>query len=164
MKRCFRDILKIAGAGAIVVSALMCLASLGLWVWSRKMDIISTENPSERWPLYKVGVQSGRLVFLKLTSRGGISGIGLPDGKRLVPWFHFNTYEVGSRLRPNAVKLTYFAIPLWFLAVLAAVPPFIVLMKRHRWFPAGHCHTCGYDLRATPERCPECGTAAESGG
>jgi hypothetical protein len=51
-------------------------------------------------------------------------------------------------------------LPHWFTAVVFAILPttrLISYIRRRRRVRAGHCATCGYDLRATPERCPECG-------
>ena len=54
-------------------------------------------------------------------------------------------------------------IPYWSLALLAAIPPALAarhMLRRSRWV-AGVCPVCGYDLRATPDRCPECGAPPE---
>jgi hypothetical protein len=54
--------------------------------------------------------------------------------------------------------------PHWAVALLSAVLPFMrlrsfftsVCRRRFR-----QCSNCGYDLRATPDRCPECGAIPE---
>jgi hypothetical protein len=58
---------------------------------------------------------------------------------------------------PNAIVF----FPLEMLAILTLVgfatrDRRLGARRRHH----GLCPTCGYDLRATPARCPECGTAA----
>jgi hypothetical protein len=58
--------------------------------------------------------------------------------------------------------LGYFiaSIPIWWIVLALAALAFIArsLNRITRPTCAGHCRVCGYDLRATPERCPECGT------
>jgi hypothetical protein len=52
-------------------------------------------------------------------------------------------------------------IPLWFPAIVSAGITASLLHRHNRLRNrqrTGLCPICGYDLRATPDRCPECGT------
>jgi hypothetical protein len=50
--------------------------------------------------------------------------------------------------------------PHWFLMAIAGATGVVVVMprvRRHRRIAKGLCPSCGYDIRASPQRCPECG-------
>jgi hypothetical protein len=58
-----------------------------------------------------------------------------------------------------------YGAPAWLLIALTSTPPLIALRRircRRREANCGRCPACGYDLRATPDRCPECGAVSGS--
>jgi hypothetical protein len=128
---------------------------------------------------------SGRHRTLRLAWRHRTYGIGHPlnaelDWDRLrfqagfkytsLPVTDLELYEVDSfwtwlgffhiHDRQAIGDLHIIGIPIGWLIAAAATLPLLCatrLWQRSRRSARGLCPTCGYDLRATPNRCPECG-------
>ena len=73
---------------------------------------------------------------------------------------YFTRYHGGSYIRSSPDGEFHLIIPLWLLLPLCGIMPLAQWRFRCRKRARerrGLCVACGYDLRATPEKCPECG-------
>lgn len=78
-------------------------------------------------------------------------------------WGNFQVARLDYK-PPEIYRGYSITVPWWLVAgILVSVPSFRLARWAKRWrrLRRGLCVTCGYDLRATPGRCPECGTPAE---
>jgi hypothetical protein len=74
-------------------------------------------------------------------------------------------FRIAARHRPDGYASYVLMLPYWLLILLsAAAPTRAVLRWRRRQIrlASGLCAACGYDLRGSSGRCPECGTHAPS--
>jgi hypothetical protein len=80
---------------------------------------------------------------------------------RVSGWVGYESESAGPDSNGAASNSRAVWFPAVFPIALAAVLPCLWLLPRRgrflRAWRKGICPTCGYDLRGTPERCPECG-------
>jgi hypothetical protein len=185
-----RRVLRFFLSGATALSVVLCVATVALWVrsyWTADLvqwtsregmavsnsdrgrltveaaafpgttwsDAFADERGWRRstWSAGKVGIDAG--FVQDPSTRRHWHAMGFR-------WFVSDGAEVATG--PGSTT-TYFprravGVPHWALGLAFAVAP-AWWFRRHVGRPMpGCCPACGYDLRATPERCPECGRAS----
>ena len=157
---------------------LLCLASAGLWVRSDwREDALQRVRPDGAGgggTVLGLRCGGGGAAVYRISFSGPTQRYGPPGGWRRMTstsrparyaagtWAHRLGFGHESHRGPD-FQWRAVIFPLWLPAALFAMFPAIRLplyIRRHRRAREGHCPNCGYDLRATPKRCPECGTIA----
>jgi hypothetical protein len=155
------------GVKYLGVSANQGRASMTIFVLGAGYFITSAETEQCSSPNnYTPSGQSGISVVEETQSssfRGsvealpGFFGVHWESDHSIVPMGSAAEGPVHPTL---SMSFSVLAIHLAYPFAATAAWPLISTIQylRHRNRPKeGHCPTCGYDLRATPDRCPECG-------
>ena len=169
---------------ATTQSLLVCLAACALWARSHRVHdrlIYQTDHdPGGRQRCFVLGCNRGVFDFqhhhIAGLARAYAEQSGLhtdhlepnsesspvPPGHALMlPGFGF--LPPVTKAVPPAVWWRYSGyVPHYAVVLAAAALPAVRLrarLRRQRSIRRGLCTCCGYDVRATPARCPECGAA-----
>jgi hypothetical protein len=141
-------ILRITSSNGVVMVAWERLHATGLRPGTGLIESWERNHPN-RW-VWERKVFQGHVRQLPPPTPSWLSRCGF--------WIHGSASQTPGRSEWSDCST---AVPFWLLAGTCLVLPALYgsrLWRQHRRYRFGLCPSCGYDLRASRERCPECGT------
>jgi hypothetical protein len=156
-----------------VLSLLACVYVLWPWrVIDYRFRLSHQQTPQWSSIDYILEVHADSITLWRNRIRHlpeGLEGFYLIES-RPVAWESWLGFGMGKNyISPANIMLRNrlgFKAPMWPIMVPALVEGVVLLIRwdrrrtRRRRVAAGLCVRCSYDLRGTPDRCPECGSTA----
>ena len=153
---------------AVVVWSALLVGVLLLWCGSYRPGLSRSASyeidagQQLRDGLTYWGSSDGKVTVLRVRRCIGGWGRGSPAGGGLgVSWDSWPVHtrsERGIYFRIDTVNVSY----AWLALPLVAANVIVWRRRRRDRNTRGLCRVCSYDLRATPDRCPECRSAPVS--
>lgn len=142
----------------------MLLLAATLWLWIEGHRRFEWRESANRYWLADYDdaeIQVLRMSFHQATGQGDVlcRKIELPGFGYAHRWLDGKQEATDNRIW--RVHLGLLFVVFVFLPTLKLTMLTIGRFRRRNI--AGRCVKCGYDLRATPDRCPECGTPSAAG-
>jgi hypothetical protein len=180
--RCVRKITRLAVQFLTLLSVFLWVASVALWIQSHVVNLTFLNDGQKEvfvsslsgalgvqvntidWTLWAGERPAG---WSKVRNYWPVMRLAQELGPPLTFWNRLGfaarrfTWESGVGRPMSEMRIV--AVPYWFLLALATPLPARWFLRglrsrrRRRLAAAGRCTACGYDLRGTPDRCPECG-------
>jgi hypothetical protein len=181
-----RTALRILLNAATVLSLALCVATVVMWV--RETEWLLASRPSVHALTQREG--RFRFAWVRFHEWSPVSGgvseyyvtFGAPAvtnwrvddpsarwlGVDLLRFEHLKVWgDWGVERRSEPARALFVTAPRWMPVAALGLLPVVRLglaggrtLRHRRRSVRGRCAACGYDLRATPDRCPECGRNA----
>lgn len=150
-----------------VLSLLLCLVCIVIWVRSGFVtDSLMWEHKGKAWCLAS-GV--GNIQWSETRGDGlrYFKGWKCYSVTPTWQWQWIGPSYASVSASASRIPFKHLLLPCWLLVMVSSVLPgvwmvFYLRRRRIMYRSKGLCRECGYDLRASKERCPECGTAIPS--
>jgi hypothetical protein len=141
------------GRGASGISQVGCARGRFFWVWCASTRGMNDRRPAARAVAYTPETWEQYEAFVARCSISQWHALGFGHDRGTTNPAPYTSADPARPYRRAWVPAWALLLP----AALSAARWGVRALRRRRWVKSGQCPGCGYDLRASTHRCPECG-------